>query len=85
MGLYDALTNALVLVMQLSLPVIIAATAVGVIVGLLQALTQIQDQTLPLAVKLIAVAIVIALLGAGLSTQLLRFTEEIFNRIPAGI
>lgn len=84
MDLYGQLTAALVLVMQLSLPVIIAATAVGLIVGLLQTLTQIQDQTLPMAVKLIAVAIVIALVGAGLSAQLVRFTEEVFARIPAG-
>ncbi|MDO5621567.1 MAG: type III secretion system export apparatus subunit SctS [Paracoccus sp. (in: a-proteobacteria)] len=81
MVLYEALNHALVLVMQLSLPVIIAATAVGLLIGLIQALTQIQDQTLPHAVKLVAVAITIMVLGAALTSQLVGFADDVFSRI----
>lgn len=84
MRLYETLNHALLLVLQLSMPVIVAATVVGLIVGLIQALTQIQDQTLPMAVKLLAVSGVIILLGAGLSARLINFTIEVFSRIAAG-
>ena len=84
MELYQSLNHALVLVLTLSMPVIVAATAVGLIVGLIQALTQIQDQTLPHAVKLIAVAVVIMVLGAGLAARLVGFATDMFGRI-AGI
>lgn len=84
MALYDSLNQSLVLVLILSMPAIVAATVVGLVVGLIQALTQIQDQTLSHAVKLVAVGAVIMLAGAGLSAQLVRFTDELFRRI-AGI
>jgi type III secretion HrpO family protein len=53
-------TQALVLTLLLSLPPIIVATVVGVLVSLLQALTQVQDQTLGFAIKLIAVTVVLS-------------------------
>ncbi|GLS80524.1 type III secretion system export apparatus subunit SctS [Paracoccus marinus] len=84
MPLYDSLNQALWLVLTLSMPVIIAATAVGLIVGLVQALTQIQDQTLPHAVKLVAAGAVLLLVGGGLASQLVRFADDVFSRI-AGI
>ena len=76
--------TSLILVLQLSLPVVVVATVVGLLVGLVQALTQIQDQTLPHAVKLAAVAVTIIVLGAGLSQRLVAFTTEVFGRIAAG-
>lgn len=84
MQLYQSLNHAMILVLQLSLPVIIAATAVGLIIGLIQALTQIQDQTLPHAVKLLAVGGVIIILGGGLSMRLVSFATEMFSRIASG-
>mgnify|MGYP003606424033 CR=1 FL=1 len=84
MRLYETLNQSLILVLQLSMPVIIAATVVGLVVGLVQTLTQIQDQTLPHAVKLLAVAGVIILLGAGLSARLVAFAGDVFARIGAG-
>lgn len=83
MELYTHLETALILVLQLSMPVVVVATLVGLVVGLLQALTQIQDQTLPMAVKLVAVALVIIVLGAGLSQRLVVYTTEVFDRIAA--
>lgn len=84
MRLYETLTHALILVVQLSMPIIIAATVVGLVIGLIQALTQIQDQTLPHAVKLLAVAGVIILMGAGLSMRLVAFAQDVFSRIASG-
>lgn len=84
MELYPYVQTSLVLILQLSLPVVIVATVVGLVVGILQALTQIQDQTLPHAVKLTAVAITIIAMGALLSQRLLQFTVDVFDRIAVG-
>lgn len=84
MDLFRHIEAALILTLQLSMPVVLVATVVGLLVGLFQALTQIQDQTLPHAVKLSAVAVTIIVLGAGLSQRLVTFAVDVFSRIAAG-
>ena len=49
--------RALYLVMILSLPPIVVASAVGIVLSLIQAITQLQEQTLTFGVKLLAVHI----------------------------
>ena len=68
MGEHDILnmtSHALMLTLILSMPPIIAAAGIGLLVSLVQALTQIQEQTLPFAFKLVAVVISIFLQHAG--------------------
>jgi type III secretion protein S len=74
-------SDALMLVLVLSMPPIIVATAVGLIVSLLQALTQIQEQTLSFAVKLICVSVVILLTAHWVGGELYRYTLRIFDGI----
>jgi type III secretion protein S len=78
----NQMTEAMVLVMVLSMPPIIVASFVGIVVSLLQALTQIQEQTLSFAVKLIAVALTIAATAGFLGSQILVFTLKLFNDFP---
>jgi type III secretion protein S len=78
----SSLTEAMVLVMWLSMPPIVVASVVGIIVSLLQALTQVQEQTLSFAIKLIAVAITIAATAGFLGSQILVFTLKLFNDFP---
>ncbi|WP_018692216.1 type III secretion system export apparatus subunit SctS [Algicola sagamiensis] len=73
--------KALLLVLVLSLPPIIAASAVGTLVSLIQALTQIQEQTLSFAIKLIAVTITIFLTARWLGVELYNYSEIIFDQI----
>lgn len=74
--------TAVLLVLLLSLPPIIVATVVGVLVSLVQALTQIQEQTLPFAIKLIAVVIVMVATAPWLGSQLSEYTVRIFDQFP---
>ena len=74
--------TATVLMLVLSLPPIIVATVVGVLVSLLQALTQIQEQTLGFAVKLIAVVITLVATGPWLGDQIYQYTIAIFDFFP---
>jgi len=78
----DLTSQALVLVLILSLPPIIAATLMGLLVSLVQALTQVQEQTLGFAVKLIVVTVVLLLTMTWIGAELLRFAEYIFDLLP---
>lgn len=73
------MTQALYLVLWLSLPPIAVAAIVGTLFSLFQALTQIQEQTLSFAVKMIAVFITILLTGRWLSGELYNYTLSIFD------
>ncbi|MEL6477492.1 MAG: type III secretion system export apparatus subunit SctS [Pseudomonadota bacterium] len=84
MSIYTESYTALVLILYLSLPAVLAASGIGLIVGLLQALTQIQDQTIQHALKLIGVVVVIVATASWAGGELLAYTERIFDSFPAG-
>ena len=75
--------QALLLVLTLSLPALLAAAALGVVVGLLAAATQINDSALSFTPRLLGVALVIVLFGGWGAATLLRFTTELWRAIPA--
>ena len=77
------ITEAMMLVLILSLPPLLVASVVGIVVSLLQALTQIQEQTLSFAVKLIAVALTIAAMAGILGSEMVNFTIKLFDDFPA--
>jgi len=71
-------SQALLLTLVLSMPPIVVATIVGLVVSLIQAITQIQEQTLSTAVKLISVTLVLLGLSGWLGGELYRYTLRIF-------
>ncbi len=71
--------QALWLVLLLSMPPIIAAAAIGLLISLIQALTQIQEQTLPFAFKLIAVIISIFLTARWIGIEIYNFSLAIMT------
>lgn len=75
-------TQALYLVLWLSLPPIIVGSLVGTLFSLFQALTQIQEQTLSFGIKLIAVSITILLTARWVGGELFNFTLQLFESIP---
>ncbi len=72
--------QALYLVLMLSMPPIIVASVVGLLISLIQAVTQLQEQTLTFGIKLIAVSITLFLMGGMIGNELLRYGAEIFDR-----
>ncbi|WDE09451.1 type III secretion system export apparatus subunit SctS [Thalassomonas haliotis] len=75
-------TEALLLVLMLSLPPIIVASVVGTLVSLFQALTQIQEQTLSFAIKLITVTLTLYFTADWVGSELYYYTQRIFNYLP---
>lgn len=74
-------SEALLLVLYLSMPPIVAAAVVGTVVALLQALTQLQEQTLSFAIKLIVVVMIIFATARWLGTELFNFADRAFKAI----
>lgn len=75
-------TQALYLVLWLSLPPIVVGSIVGTLFSLFQALTQIQEQTLSFGVKLVAVSLTILLTARWVGGEMFNFTAQIFDAIP---
>ena len=76
-------TQALYLVLWLSLPPIIVGSVVGTLFSLFQALTQIQEQTLSFGIKLIAVSATILLTARWVGGEMFNFTVQIFDSITS--
>ena len=72
---------AIYLVLQLSLPAVIAATSLGLIVAMFQSVVQLQEQTLGFAVKLVSIVVILFVTGPWISKQLLNFLYQIFDRL----
>jgi len=84
--LIEHLGHGLLLSLILSLPSVLIAASVGLVVGILQAVTQVQEQTIAAAPKIIAVFAVI-LIGGGLmmnmTSDYVRESFHVaFNEIP---
>ena len=79
----NALTEAMILVMILSLPPIAVASLVGIIVSLLQALTQVQEATLVYAPKILAIFISLLVFLPLMGALLTGFMRHIAERISS--
>lgn len=71
--------EALWLVIWLSLLPLIASLVVGLIISFFQALTQIQEQTLTFVPKIIVTIIVILITANFMLSQLIIFSNRIFD------
>jgi flagellar biosynthetic protein FliQ len=77
----SVLREAVLLIIKLSLPILLVALIVGVVISLLQALTQIQEQTLTFVPKMLAVFGVLVLLLPFMLGSLQDFATDLFNLI----
>lgn len=62
-------------------PILIVATAVGLLISIFQATTQIQEQTLTFVPKIIAVAVVGIIMATFMGNTIVGFTQRIFTII----
>jgi type III secretion protein S len=83
MNLTDITLEALWLVLLLSAPPVIAASAVGLLVAVVQAATQIQEQTLQFTLKFFAVVITLFVTTSLMAGSLYAFGDRIFSTFPS--
>lgn len=75
----DAFQRSLLVMMTGSLPVLLAAMVVGMLIGIFQTATSIQEQTLSFIPKLLAVVVIMALWGPWLFQLVGDFAVSLFT------
>ncbi len=74
--------EALWLAVMLAGPLLGAALAVGLFIGVIQAATQIQEMTLSFIPKLLALVVVLFIVGPWMLRIVVTFSERLFMDIP---
>lgn len=84
--LMEYMARGFVVMLIISMPCVLVAALVGLVIGILQAVTQVQEQTIAAAPKILAVFLIIIIGGYGYVRMLTNFTTEgfamAFNVIP---
>ncbi|MFD1735829.1 flagellar biosynthesis protein FliQ [Bacillus salitolerans] len=68
-------------VLAISLPLLLVALGVGLLVSIFQATTQIQEQTLAFIPKIVSVFVALIFFGPWMLSKMIRFTFDIFNNL----
>lgn len=74
--LTEYLSKGFMTMLAISMPCVLTAAAIGLIVGILQAVTQVQEQTIAAAPKIFAVFFVIIIGGLGFIKLLTNLFQE---------
>ncbi|MBT1002812.1 flagellar biosynthesis protein FliQ [Paenarthrobacter sp. DKR-5] len=82
-ALMDIGLLALLTAAKLAAPVLITALVVGFAISLIQSITQIQEVTLSFVPKAAAVAIVLLITGHWMISEMVDFTNALFQKIPS--
>lgn len=77
----DLAREAVFTILKVSVPIILTALIVGLLVSILQATTQIQEQTLAFVPKIIAVLVGLVFFGPWMLTNMVEFTLDIFQNL----
>ncbi len=72
-------SEALLLCLLVSLPAIVVAAVVGLLVSFVQAVTSLQEQSIGQAAKLISVVVTLLALGPWGASIVLRFAQTLFS------
>lgn len=78
----DVCLQAMIMSAKLSAPVLVTALVVGLAISLLQSITQLQEATLSFVPKAVAVAIALVICGHWMISEMITFTNELFEKIP---
>jgi flagellar biosynthetic protein FliQ len=78
----DLAKNALVMAVQLALPVLVFSLVAGLLVSIFQAVTQIHEATLSFVPKIVAVLVSIVIFGPWMLNSLLAYTGNLYISLP---
>ncbi|MEW5821227.1 MAG: flagellar biosynthetic protein FliQ [Cyanobacteriota bacterium] len=77
--LLEHLGKGLYYIILISMPIVLTAAGIGLVVGILQAVTQVQEQTIAAAPKILGVFLVILIGGAVIMRVLNNYLEDSIN------
>ena len=72
-------SEALILIIRMSLPVLLTSMIIGLIVSIFQTVTSIQEQTLTFVPKVIGVFVMIMILGNWMLTELSGYITSLWS------
>lgn len=75
--------QAMVVIVQLTAPILLSTLAVGLLIAMFQAATQINEMTLTFVPKLIIMAIIMLFAGSWMLRLLVDYTEGLVRSIPS--
>jgi flagellar biosynthesis protein FliQ len=76
--------EAMIVILKISAPIMIAGMAIGLVIALFQALTTIQEMTLTFVPKIMVIFVTIIVFLPFMLTTLIEFSHVLFDRIIAG-
>lgn len=82
--LIDVAREAMVVMLKVAAPALLAGLAIGLVISLFQALTQIQEMTLTFVPKLILVFVTLLLFMPFMLHSLMDFTHSMMDRAISG-
>lgn len=75
--------QGLLVAAKLAAPLLVTALVVGFAISLLQSITQVQEVTLSFVPKIVAVGVALLIAGNWMISEIVQFTETMFDRIPS--
>ncbi|MBQ8668411.1 flagellar biosynthetic protein FliQ [bacterium] len=85
-ALLEYLAKGFLMMLAISMPCVLVAAGIGLVVGILQAVTQVQEQTIAAAPKILGVFLVIIIGGVGFIKLLTNLFQEgmvlAFQHVP---
>ena len=77
----DVVKDLMLLCLKVSLPFLLSAMIIGLLVSFFQAITSLQEQTLTFVPKALVVVAVVFILFPWLINTMMDYTAETFNRM----
>jgi flagellar biosynthesis protein FliQ len=81
-AIIELATQAMIVALKLSAPILLTSLCVGFVVSLFQSMTQIQEFTLAFVPKLVAVGVALLISGNWMLHTLMSYTESLWASIP---
>ncbi len=75
----ELVRDALILMLKVSVPILLAGVAIGLVISVVQSITSIQEQTLTFVPKIVGMVLVAILLMHWIVQWLLTFAAEMFS------
>tara|TARA_A100001037_G_C15079767_1_gene603612 strand:- start:1073 stop:1342 length:270 start_codon:yes stop_codon:yes gene_type:complete len=77
----DVVKGLMMLCLKVSVPFLLSAMIIGLLVSFFQAITSLQEQTLTFVPKALVVVVVVFILFPWLINTMMDYTAETFNRM----
>ncbi|WP_168625911.1 MULTISPECIES: flagellar biosynthesis protein FliQ [unclassified Cryobacterium] len=79
----DIGVQGLLVAAKLGAPLLVTALVVGFAISLLQSITQVQEVTLSFVPKVVAVGLALLISGHWMISEMVAFTNGLFDSIPS--